>query len=98
MSLRTNTVYVWRIDELSDELVKVTMELEELQGAAAKVPNLEQELTLLKDRHRAALEMLGEKTEEVQELRADILDVKEAYRDQINELLAQLEKLRKANA
>ncbi|KAK3838569.1 MAG: hypothetical protein JOS17DRAFT_296986 [Linnemannia elongata] len=85
-------------DELSDELVKVTMELEELQDAAAKVPNLEQELTLLKDRHRAALEMLGEKTEEVQELRADILDVKEAYRDQINELLAQLEKLRKANA
>ncbi|KAF9121485.1 hypothetical protein BGX30_002560 [Mortierella sp. GBA39] len=85
-------------DELSDELVKVTMELEELQGAASKVPSLEQELTLLKDRHRAALEMLGEKTEEVQELRADILDVKEAYRDQINELLAQLEKLRRANA
>ncbi|KAF9133317.1 hypothetical protein BG015_003569 [Linnemannia schmuckeri] len=85
-------------DELSDELVRVTMELEELQGAAAKVPNLEQELTLLKDRHRAALEMLGEKTEEVQELRADILDVKEAYRDQINELLAQLETLRRANA
>ncbi|KAG0204082.1 hypothetical protein BGX33_008703 [Mortierella sp. NVP41] len=85
-------------DELSDELVKVTMELEELQSAAARVSGLEQELTLLKDRHRAALEMLGEKTEEVQELRADILDVKEAYRDQINELLAQLEKLRRANA
>jgi len=86
-----------KIDELSDELVKVTMELEELQNAATRVPSLEQELTLLKDRHRAALEMLGEKTEEVQELRADILDVKEAYRDQINELLAQLEKLRRAN-
>jgi chromosome segregation ATPase len=73
------------------------MELEELQGAAVKVPSLEQELTLLKDRHRAALEMLGEKTEEVQELRADIVDVKEAYRDQINDLLSQLEKLRRAN-
>ncbi|KAF9900228.1 TATA element modulatory factor 1 [Linnemannia zychae] len=85
-------------DELSDELVRVTMELEELQGAAVKVPSLEQELTLLKDRHRAALEMLGEKTEEVQELRADIVDVKEAYRDQINDLLSQLEKLRRTNA
>ncbi|KAF9116319.1 hypothetical protein BGW39_002771 [Mortierella sp. 14UC] len=85
-------------DELSDELVKVTMELEALQGAAVKVPSLEQELTLLKDRHRAALEMLGEKTEEVQELRADIVDVKEAYRDQINDLLSQLENLRRANA
>ncbi|KAG0372588.1 hypothetical protein BGX24_000062 [Mortierella sp. AD032] len=84
-------------DELSDELVKVTMELEELQTAATMVPSLEQELSLLKDRHRAALEMLGEKTEEVQELRADILDVKEAYRDQINDLLSQLENLRRAN-
>ncbi|KAF9918410.1 hypothetical protein FBU30_000219 [Linnemannia zychae] len=84
-------------DELSDELVKVTMELEGLQNAASKVPNLEQELNLLKERHRAALEMLGEKTEEVQELKADILDVKEAYRDQINDLLSQLEKLRRAN-
>ncbi|KAF9583216.1 hypothetical protein BGW38_010009 [Lunasporangiospora selenospora] len=81
-------------DELSEELVRVTMELEDLQKVATKVPGLEQELTLLQDRHRAALEMLGEKTEEVQELRADIVDVKEAYRDQISELLAQLEKAR----
>ncbi|KAF9181134.1 hypothetical protein BGZ51_008606 [Haplosporangium sp. Z 767] len=85
-------------DELSDELVRVTMEVEELQKAASRLPNVEQELGLLQERHRAALEMLGERTEEVQELRADILDVKEAYRDQINELLAQLEKARRANA
>lgn len=82
-------------DELSDELVKVTMELEELQSLAAKVPGLEQELLLLQERHKAALEMLGERTEEVQELRADIVDVKEAYRDQISELLSQLEKSRR---
>ncbi|KAG0266596.1 hypothetical protein BG011_001785 [Mortierella polycephala] len=84
-------------DELSDELVRVTMEVEELQKAASRLPITEQELGLLQERHRAALEMLGERTEEVQELRADILDVKEAYRDQINELLAQLEKARRAN-
>ncbi|KAG0085580.1 hypothetical protein BGZ93_010957 [Podila epicladia] len=82
-------------DELSDELVKVTMELEELQSLAAKVPGLEQELHLLQERHKAALEMLGERTEEVQELRADIVDVKEAYRDQISELLSQLEKAKR---
>ncbi|KAG0321805.1 hypothetical protein BG000_003098 [Podila horticola] len=82
-------------DELSDELVKVTMELEELQSLAAKVPGLEQELHLLQERHKAALEMLGERTEEVQELRADIIDVKDAYRDQINELLSQLEESRR---
>ncbi|KAF9575360.1 TATA element modulatory factor 1 [Mortierella alpina] len=85
-------------DELSDELVRVTVELEDLQKAASRVPGLEQELGLLKERHRAALEMLGERTEEVQELKADLSDVKEAYRDQINDLLAQLEILRRTNA
>ncbi|KAI1314422.1 hypothetical protein EDD11_002209 [Mortierella claussenii] len=69
-------------DELSDELVRVTIELEELQKQAARVPGLEQELGLLQERHRAALEMLGERTEEVQELKADLQDVKEAFRDQ----------------
>ncbi|KAF9423619.1 hypothetical protein BGZ94_008236 [Podila epigama] len=78
-------------DELSDELVRVTMELEELRIVAVKVPSLEQELYQLQERHKAALEMLGERTEEVHELRADIVDVKEAYRDQINELLSQIE-------
>lgn len=71
------------------------MELEELQQMASRVPGLEQELLLLQQRHKAALEMLGEKTEEVQELQQDISDVKEAYRDQINELLSQLEKSRR---
>ncbi|KAF9281149.1 TATA element modulatory factor 1 [Mortierella alpina] len=85
-------------DELSDELVRVTVELEELQKSASRVSGLEQELGLLKERHRAALEMLGERTEEVQELKADLSDVKEAYRDQINDLLAQLEVLRRTNA
>ncbi|KAF9992934.1 hypothetical protein BGZ80_003112 [Entomortierella chlamydospora] len=84
-------------DELSDELVRVTVELEELQTQASRAPSLEQELTLLQERHKAALEMLGERTEEVQELKADLADVKEALRDQISELLSQLEQSRRAN-
>ncbi|KAF9916795.1 hypothetical protein BX616_002791 [Lobosporangium transversale] len=83
-------------DELSNELVRVTMELEDLQKQAARLPGLKQELDLLQERHRAALEMLGERTEEVQELKADLLDVKEAYRDQVSELLSQLETARRA--
>ncbi|KAI8356948.1 TATA element modulatory factor 1 TATA binding-domain-containing protein [Mortierella sp. GBAus27b] len=85
-------------DELSDELVRVTMELEEMQSHASRASGIDQELSLLQQRHKAALEMLGEKTEEVQELRADLHDVKEAYRDQINDLLGQLESLRRVNA
>ncbi|KAG0251442.1 hypothetical protein DFQ27_008762 [Actinomortierella ambigua] len=82
-------------DDLSEELVKVSVELESLQEAATRVPALEQELKQLEGRHAAALELLGEKTEEVQELKADLADVREAYRDQLNELLGQLEGYRK---
>jgi len=70
------------------------MELEDMQKQTSRVSGMEQELSLLQQRHRAALEMLGEKTEEVQELRADLHDVKQAYRDQINDLLARLESKR----
>ncbi|KAF9969333.1 hypothetical protein BGZ73_008346 [Actinomortierella ambigua] len=85
-------------DDLSEELVKVSMELESLQGAATRLPALEQELAQLQGRHAAALELLGEKTEAVQELKADLADVKDAYRDQLNELLGQLEVYRKSAA
>jgi hypothetical protein len=36
--------------------------------------------------------MLGEKTEQVEELEADIKDMKEAYRHQISELIVKLNK------
>lgn len=42
--------------------------------------------------------MLGERTEEVQELKADIADVKEMYRNQIVELVAKIDQLSKAGA
>ena len=38
-------------------------------------------------RYHASLELLGERTEQVEELKADIADVKEMYRNQIVELV-----------
>ena len=38
-------------------------------------------------RYNTVLEMLGEKTEQVQELQADIDDMKLAFRNQIQELI-----------
>lgn len=47
-------------------------------------------------RYHAALEMLGERTEQVEELRADIADVKEMYRSQIVELVQKIDLLSKS--
>ncbi len=38
-------------------------------------------MVALRERYEAALEMLGEKSEEVEELRNDVLDLKKIYRE-----------------
>ena len=38
-------------------------------------------------RYHASLELLGERTEQVEELKQDIADLKEMYRNQIVELV-----------
>lgn len=50
---------------------------------------LEDEHKDLQARYRAAVELLGERDEEVEELRADIQDVKELYKEQIALLVEQ---------
>ncbi|KAJ2382865.1 hypothetical protein GGI23_007275, partial [Coemansia sp. RSA 2559] len=66
--------------ELSRELDKVRTENSELKGMA-------EELDGLKHRHQTALEMLGEKTEQVAELQQDIDEIKAAYKQQLQSLL-----------
>ena len=45
---------------------------------------LEEEHKTLSERHQATLEMLGEKSELVEELKADVADVKEMYRELVD--------------
>lgn len=45
----------------------------------------------LNQRHITALEMMGEKAEMVEELQADLADMKELYRNQISDLLMKIE-------
>ncbi|ORX73725.1 hypothetical protein DL89DRAFT_2951 [Linderina pennispora] len=72
--------------EYSQDLVTATMELEGIRKDAEQQGSLAKELAELKRRHETALEMLGEKTEEVMELQADIKEIKRAFREQIQEL------------
>jgi t-SNARE complex subunit (syntaxin) len=68
-------------DEARGDMVSLMKELEEAKAASARVPNLEKEVAELDTRYQTTLELLGEKSELVDELRADVDDVKTMYRE-----------------
>ncbi|KAJ4952297.1 hypothetical protein NE237_029129 [Protea cynaroides] len=78
-------------DSLAEELVKMTAECEKLRAEAAALPGLRAELEAIKRRHYSALELMGERDEELEELRADIVDLKEMYREQVNLLVNKIQ-------
>ncbi|UKZ52222.1 hypothetical protein TrVGV298_005997 [Trichoderma virens] len=68
-------------DEARGDMVALMKELEEAKAASARVPELEKEVADLDTRYQTTLELLGEKSELVDELRADVDDVKTMYRE-----------------
>jgi len=68
-------------DEARAEIVALMREAESGKGAMKKVEVLEREVAEVKERYETTLELLGEKSEMVEELRADVQDVKAMYRD-----------------
>ncbi|KAJ2902243.1 hypothetical protein GGI21_004580 [Coemansia aciculifera] len=65
----------------------MSLELDKLREGSAQRTDLAAELHELQRRHETALEMLGEKTEQVAELQADIAEIKSSYRLQLQSLL-----------
>ncbi|XP_068652635.1 golgin candidate 5-like [Aristolochia californica] len=80
-------------DSLAEELVKITAECEKLRAEAGVLPSIQAELEALRRRHTAALELMGERDEELEELRADIVDMKEMYREQVDLLVDKLQRM-----
>lgn len=80
-------------DSLAEELVKMTAECEKLRAEASMLPGIQAELEALRRRHSAALELMGERDEELEELRADIVDMKEMYREQVNMLVNKIQSM-----
>lgn len=74
-------------DELSDEVLNMSQEIEKLRKDVKKSNELDQKYQQLNGRYQTLLELLGERTEEVEELKADLIDVKEMYKSQILELV-----------
>ncbi|KAJ8512595.1 hypothetical protein OPV22_003029 [Ensete ventricosum] len=78
-------------NSLAEELVKMTEQCEKLRADAGVLPGLRAELEALRRRHSAALELMGEHDEELEELRADIIDLKEMYREQVDLLVNRIQ-------
>jgi chromosome segregation ATPase len=68
-------------DEARSDIVALMKEVESAKAATSKVAELEKELADINSRYQTTLEMLGEKSELVEELRADVQDVKAMYRE-----------------
>ncbi|KAJ0745098.1 putative TATA element modulatory factor 1, TATA binding protein [Helianthus annuus] len=80
-------------DSLAEELVNMTAECEKLRSEVSQLPAMKAEMEALRRRHSAALELMGERDEELEELHADIVDLKEMYREQVNVLVNKIQVL-----
>lgn len=77
-------------DEAVKDVARLMQEAGELEGYKAQVEELERRIEEMSVREQTALEMLGEKSEQVNELRADVADIKDMFQQQIEELVGRL--------
>jgi hypothetical protein len=71
-------------DEARKQVVDLMRESEEKKASDARVQELEIKLEDLDQRYQTTLELLGEKSEQVEELQADIADLKKIYRELVD--------------
>ena len=71
-------------DEARNEVVKLMREVDEARKQGEKVVDLEKRLADMENREITALEMLGEKTERVEELEGDVRELKRMYRELVD--------------
>ena len=81
-------------DRLLEELVALEREVSVGKAAAAEVDTLKKELDALKLRYETAVELLGEREEKLEELQADLEDVKTSFRGQVAALADEVDKWR----
>ncbi|KAF2472303.1 uncharacterized protein BDR25DRAFT_259869 [Lindgomyces ingoldianus] len=74
-------------DEAREEVVALMREVEEKRVQDEKMEKMEKELRSMDERYQTTLEMLGEKSERVDELMGDVQDLKKIYRDLVESRL-----------
>lgn len=71
-------------DEAREQVVDLMREADQKKTSDARVQELETHIEGLDQRYQTTLEMLGEKSEQVEELQADIADLKKIYRELVD--------------
>jgi chromosome segregation ATPase len=82
---------------LSDHVLALSTELDVLKRENGSLKQGEARVKDLETRYLAALEMLGEKSERVEEISGDLSEFKRLYKQQINTLCGQIEELTRRN-
>lgn len=72
-------------DEARDQIVLLMREVEEARSNKSRVGELEKDMQGVQQRYDACLEMLGEREEEVEELKADVVELKKIYRELVEQ-------------
>jgi DnaJ-domain-containing protein 1 len=81
-------------DRLSEELVRAEGEAAAGRVSAARSAALEVEVAGVGQRYHSAMELLGEREEKIEELAADIVEMRDGYRQQVACLADEIERLR----
>lgn len=71
-------------DEAREQVVSLMREVEQKRAADIRIKSLEDEISQINQRYQTTLEMLGEKSEVVEELKADVADLKKIYRELVD--------------
>jgi uncharacterized coiled-coil DUF342 family protein len=74
-------------DEARQQVVVLMQEAEEKKAGDQRIKELEEGLGELDRRYQTTLEMLGEKSEQVEEQKADIEDLKKIYRELVESMV-----------
>lgn len=81
-------------DRLSKELVRAEGEAAAGRVSAARSAALELDIARVQQRYTSAMELLGEREEKIEELAADIVEMRDGYRQQVACLADEIERLR----
>ncbi|OQO12160.1 hypothetical protein B0A48_02800 [Cryoendolithus antarcticus] len=68
-------------DEARGEIVALMREVEGVRGEGKRIEELEKQLSEVRRRYEACLQLVGEREEEVEELKADVVELKGLYRE-----------------
>ncbi|KAK9485571.1 TATA element modulatory factor 1 TATA binding-domain-containing protein [Lipomyces starkeyi] len=77
-------------DQAREEIVELLREVKDKRDVESKCTELQNQMDDLRLREQTTLELLGEKTERVNELQDDVADLKMMYRQQIQELIERI--------